>query len=321
MPADQWLIVEKGIFKDYQTTREQVARIRKLTGVEPLARLFVRRVVESRAVPAHAEHLAAARRDATSASTTSSPPPTAASSSRIADRGRSTTSASTSSSPARRSTRSANGKIAGMLRDVAYQSNTPVFWNSMDMIGGPVVVLDGRIVQRRQGRAGAVELGQPRLRAGALQERHDPQHEAHRMIAPGSSAGRSRAAVARAGQKAIADRVLSFAAGRRPGAREHHERVGRQHALRGREHHDVRRRDQHIGDRHRHDRQAPRVGVDQRARRCVAEADGGAGGDAGEAVAGGSRADARARPADLRNGQRVRAAHRQPRSRSAGAAR
>ena len=32
--------------------------------------------------------------------------------------------------------RSANGKIAGMLRDVAYQSNTPVFWNAMDMIGG-----------------------------------------------------------------------------------------------------------------------------------------------------------------------------------------
>ena len=29
-----------------------------------------------------------------------------------------------------------NGKIVGMLRDVAYQSNTPVFWNSMDLIGG-----------------------------------------------------------------------------------------------------------------------------------------------------------------------------------------
>ena len=68
-----------------------------------------------------------------------------------------------------------------MLRDVAYQSNTPVFWNAMDMIGGPVVLLDGRIVQRRQGRAGAVELGQPRLRAGAVQERHDSQHEARHM--------------------------------------------------------------------------------------------------------------------------------------------
>jgi TldD protein len=28
------------------------------------------------------------------------------------------------------------GKIAGMLKDVAYQSNTPFFWNAMDMIGG-----------------------------------------------------------------------------------------------------------------------------------------------------------------------------------------
>ena len=29
-----------------------------------------------------------------------------------------------------------NGKIAGMLKDVAYQMRTPDFWNSMDMIGG-----------------------------------------------------------------------------------------------------------------------------------------------------------------------------------------
>jgi TldD protein len=30
-----------------------------------------------------------------------------------------------------------NGKITGMIKDVAYQSRTPDFWNSMDMIGGP----------------------------------------------------------------------------------------------------------------------------------------------------------------------------------------
>lgn len=30
-----------------------------------------------------------------------------------------------------------NGKITGMLRDVAYQSRTPDFWNAMDRIGGP----------------------------------------------------------------------------------------------------------------------------------------------------------------------------------------
>ena len=29
------------------------------------------------------------------------------------------------------------GKITGMLKDVAYQMQTPLFWNAMDMIGGP----------------------------------------------------------------------------------------------------------------------------------------------------------------------------------------
>ena len=29
------------------------------------------------------------------------------------------------------------GKITGMLKDVAYQMQTPTFWNAMDMIGGP----------------------------------------------------------------------------------------------------------------------------------------------------------------------------------------
>jgi TldD protein len=30
-----------------------------------------------------------------------------------------------------------NGKLAGQLRDVAYQSNTLDFWNSMEAVGGP----------------------------------------------------------------------------------------------------------------------------------------------------------------------------------------
>ena len=62
VPADQWLIVEKGIFKDYQTTREQAKWIQHLTGVAAIAWVLVRRVVECGAVSAHAEHLAAARR-------------------------------------------------------------------------------------------------------------------------------------------------------------------------------------------------------------------------------------------------------------------
>ena len=35
------------------------------------------------------------------------------------------------------------GKIAGMLKDVAYQMRTPDFWNSLDMIGGPKSYLLG----------------------------------------------------------------------------------------------------------------------------------------------------------------------------------
>jgi TldD protein len=30
-----------------------------------------------------------------------------------------------------------NGRVVGMLKDVAYQMRTPEFWNSMDLIGGP----------------------------------------------------------------------------------------------------------------------------------------------------------------------------------------
>jgi TldD protein len=30
-----------------------------------------------------------------------------------------------------------NGRVGGMLKDVAYQLRTPEFWNSMDLIGGP----------------------------------------------------------------------------------------------------------------------------------------------------------------------------------------
>ena len=69
-----------------------------------------------------------------------------------------------------------DGKIVGMLRDVAYQSNTPEFWNAMDMIGGKSSYWLGGVVQRRQGRAVADQLGEPRLRAGAVPQRDDHQH-------------------------------------------------------------------------------------------------------------------------------------------------
>jgi TldD protein len=51
-----------------------------------------------------------------------------------------------------------NGKIVGMLKDVAYQANTPVFWNSMDMIGGKSSYWLGGSFGDGKGEPGAVEL-------------------------------------------------------------------------------------------------------------------------------------------------------------------
>jgi TldD protein len=36
-----------------------------------------------------------------------------------------------------------NGRVGGMLKDVAYQIRTPEFWNSMDLIGGPSTYFRG----------------------------------------------------------------------------------------------------------------------------------------------------------------------------------
>jgi TldD protein len=136
VPADQWLLVEKGIFKDYQTTREQVARIQKLTGVnrshgcsfaQSWDSVQFQRMPNISLLPGERD----IDLDDIIAAT---------------DRGiviRHTGSWSIDhqrynfqfSGQVFHEVR--NGKVVGMLRDVAYQSNTPIFWNSMDMIGGP----------------------------------------------------------------------------------------------------------------------------------------------------------------------------------------
>ena len=135
VPADQWLLVEKGIFKDYQTTREQAAKIQQLTGVrrshgcsfaESWNAIQFQRMPNVSLLPGDADIglddiVADTRRGIV-----------------IKNRG------SWSIDHQRYNFQFSgqvyyevrNGKIAGMLRDVAYQSNTPVFWNAMDMIGG-----------------------------------------------------------------------------------------------------------------------------------------------------------------------------------------
>ena len=135
VPADRWLLVEKGILKDYQTTREQAMHIQKLTGVvrshgcsfaDSWRSVQFQRMPNVSLLPGEEDIgvdqiIAATDRGVL-----------------IRNRG------SWSIDHQRYNFQFSgqafyeirNGKIAGMLRDVAYQANTPVFWNSMDMIGG-----------------------------------------------------------------------------------------------------------------------------------------------------------------------------------------
>jgi TldD protein len=135
VPADRWLIVEKGIFKDYQTTREQVAWIQKLTGItrshgcsfaESWNDVQFQRMPNISLLPGEQD--------------LSIDDIIAATDRGIVIRNQGSWSIDHQrynfqfSGQVYHEVR--NGRIVGMLRDVAYQSNTPVFWNSMDMIGG-----------------------------------------------------------------------------------------------------------------------------------------------------------------------------------------
>ena len=135
VPADQWLVVEKGIFKDYQTTREQAKWIQHLNGVarshgcsfaESWNAVQFQRMPNISLLPGE--------RDITLDDIV------AATDRGIVIRNRGSWSIDNQRYNFQFSGQSyhevRNGKIVGMLRDVAYQSNTPIFWNSMDMIGG-----------------------------------------------------------------------------------------------------------------------------------------------------------------------------------------
>jgi TldD protein len=135
VPADRWLLIDKGVFKDYQTTREQVARIRKLTGVstshgcsfaESWNAVQFQRMPNVSLLPGEAN---VSLDDIVSA--TSRGILIRNSGSYSIDHQRYNFQFSGQAFYEVR-----NGKIAGMVRDVAYQSTTPEFWNAMDMIGG-----------------------------------------------------------------------------------------------------------------------------------------------------------------------------------------
>lgn len=133
--AEKWLIIEKGMFKDYQTTREQASWIAPLTGVkkshgcsfaDSWDSVQFQRMPNISLMPGEKDTslndiIAATDRGIV-----------------IKNRG------SWSIDHQRYNFQFSGqvfyevkgGKIVGMLKDVAYQANTPVFWNSMDMIGG-----------------------------------------------------------------------------------------------------------------------------------------------------------------------------------------
>jgi TldD protein len=135
VPADRWLLIEGGIFKDYQTTREQVSLIRDLTGVtrshgcsfaESWKAVQFQRMPNVSLLPGD---LDIGLDDI------------------ISDTKRGIVvknDGSWSIDNQRYNFQFSgqvyyevrDGKITRMLRDVAYQATTPVFWNSMDLIGG-----------------------------------------------------------------------------------------------------------------------------------------------------------------------------------------
>jgi hypothetical protein len=64
-----------------------------------------------------------------------------------------------------------NGKVGGMLRDVAYQARTIDFWGSLDGLGGQATYEIPWLAERWQGRTRPIERCLARLPASESQER------------------------------------------------------------------------------------------------------------------------------------------------------
>ncbi|MDB4913809.1 MAG: peptidase modulator of gyrase [Gemmatimonadetes bacterium] len=132
---EKWLIIQKGMFKDYQTTREQAAWISRLTGnrkshgcsfADSWETVQFQRMPNVSLLPGTKEQSLDDIIAATDKGIV------------IKNRG------SWSIDHQRYNFQFSGqvfyevkgGKVTGMLKDVAYQANTPVFWTSLDMIGG-----------------------------------------------------------------------------------------------------------------------------------------------------------------------------------------
>ena len=135
VPADDWMVIEKGVFKDYQTTREQAAWIEPLTGVkrshgcsfaQSWSDVPFQRMPNISLLPNEQD---VTLNDIIAAT----------------DKGIMITNRGSYSIDHQRYNfqfggqaywEIRNGKVTGMVRDVAYQATTTNFWNSLDMLGG-----------------------------------------------------------------------------------------------------------------------------------------------------------------------------------------
>lgn len=171
VPADSWSIIEDGVFVDYQTTREQAPFIANLTGV---TRSHGCSVAESWDVmqdqgmpnvsllPGEDDYLLDDLIAATDRGVlVKGPGPYS-----IDQQHRNF------QSGGQLFYQIAGGRIAGMLKDVAYQGNTVDFWNSLDMLGGTRSYFLGGIMDighTRPRRTSAVSHGCPAARFGSRQ--------------------------------------------------------------------------------------------------------------------------------------------------------
>ncbi len=64
-----------------------------------------------------------------------------------------------------------NGRLAGQLRDVAYQATTTDFWGSMEAVGGPQTYVLGGAFNCGKGQPGPGRAGVARLPVGAVPRR------------------------------------------------------------------------------------------------------------------------------------------------------
>ena len=69
-----------------------------------------------------------------------------------------------------------NGKLAGQLRDVAYQATTTDFWGSMEAVGGPETYVLGGAFNCGKGQPGQVAAVSHGCPSGPVPRRAHPQH-------------------------------------------------------------------------------------------------------------------------------------------------